>query len=367
MKLLVIWPGILLLLCSAMAHADSKGRDIHNVVLVTLDGVRTQEMFGGADIEVLRSRLGEGRRLEDDAVYRRYWAATPQARREKVMPFFWGTLMRHHGSIAGNPAFGSRVQVGNTMRFSYPGYAELLTGRAHDDVIDSNDDRRYPFPTVLERVREKLALPRGKVAAFGSWDRFSVIPEHREGSIYVNAGFMPYATDDPAIRRLDALQDDAVAWSEERFDAFTTAFAFDYLKRERPRLLYVALGDTDEWAHAGQYGFVLDSLRRTDEFLRELWTWMQSQPQYRGRTTLIVTTDHGRGVTTRDWTNHGPKVEGAQDIWIAIATPGDSRRGEWRDSPTLRQGQVAATVSAAFGLDYAASEPDADPPISLLP
>ena len=367
MKLHVTWSGILLLLCAAMAHAGTREREIHNVVLVTLDGVRTQEMFGGADIEVLRSGLGEGRRLEDDAVYLRYWARTPQERREKVMPFFWRTLMRQHGSIAGNASLGSRVQVGNTMRFSYPGYAELLTGRAHDDVIDSNADRRYPFPTVLERVREKLELPRGQVAAFGSWDRFSVIPEHREGSVYVNAGFMPYPTDDPVIRRLDALQDDAVAWSEERFDAFTTAFAFDYLQRERPWLLYIALGDTDEWAHAGQYGFVLDSLHRTDEFLRELWTWLQSQPQYRDRTTLIVTTDHGRGVTTRDWTSHGPKVEGAQDIWIAIAAPGDARRGEWRDAPTLRQGQVAATVAAAFGLDYAASEPEADPAIRFVP
>jgi hypothetical protein len=359
--------ALLLLVSALTAHAGEDRHATRNVVLVTLDGVRTQEMFGGADIDVLRSRLANGRRLEDDPLYRRYWADTPQMRREKLMPFFWGTLMRQHGSIAGNAALGSRARVGNTMRFSYPGYAELLTGRAHDDVIDSNDDRRYPFPTVLEFVRGKLKLPRDKVAAFGSWDRFEVIPEHQAGSIFVNAGFMPYASRDPGIRRLDALQDDAFAWPEERFDAFTTAFAFDYLQRERPRMLYVALGDTDEWAHAGEYGLVLQSLQRTDAFLRELWTWLQSQPQYRDRTTLIVTTDHGRGVTSHDWTNHGPKVEGAQDIWIAIASPDDARRGEWRDGTPLRQGQVAATIAAAFGLDYSSGHPDADPAIVLSP
>ena len=36
------------------------------------------------------------------------------------------------------------------MRFSYPGYSEILTGAAHDEVIDSNDNKRYPFLTVLE-------------------------------------------------------------------------------------------------------------------------------------------------------------------------------------------------------------------------
>lgn len=357
--------GVLLALCALTAHAQDGRHAKHNVVLVTLDGVRVQEMFEGADIGLLRSKLDEGKRLEDDPSWRRYAADTPQARREKLMPFFWGTLMRRHGSIAGNPALDSRVRVGNTMRFSYPGYAELLTGRAHDDVIDSNDDRRYPFPTVLEFVRESLELPAAKVAAFGSWDRFEVIPAHREGAIYVNAGFMPYASQDPEIRRLDEIQDDALAWTEERFDAFTTAFALDYLQRERPRLLYVALGDTDEWAHGGEYGLVLDALHRTDAFLQQLWTWLQAQPQYRDRTTLVVTTDHGRGRGLRDWTDHGRDVEGAQDIWIAIAGPDDARRGEWRGAPELRQGQVAATVAAAFGLDYAAAEPQADPAIAL--
>lgn len=37
---------------------------------------------------------------------------------------------------------GSRRRQQVTMRFLFPGYVELLTGRAHDDTIDSNDKRR---------------------------------------------------------------------------------------------------------------------------------------------------------------------------------------------------------------------------------
>ena len=64
------------------------------VVLFTLDGARIEEMFFGMDAAILRSQLKQGQRLEDHEVYKRYWAPTPQARREKPMPFFWGTLMR---------------------------------------------------------------------------------------------------------------------------------------------------------------------------------------------------------------------------------------------------------------------------------
>ena len=73
------------------------------VILVTLDGARVEEVFGGLDASVVESQLKNGQRLEDQPLYKRYWAPTPEARREKLMPFFWGTLMQAHGSIAGNP------------------------------------------------------------------------------------------------------------------------------------------------------------------------------------------------------------------------------------------------------------------------
>ena len=108
------------------------------VVLVTLDGARIEEMFGGLDASIVASQLKNGERLEDQPIYKRFGAPTPEQRRAKLMPFFWGTLMREHGSIAGDPARGSRVHLTNNHAFSYPGYSEMLVGRAHDEVIKSN-------------------------------------------------------------------------------------------------------------------------------------------------------------------------------------------------------------------------------------
>src|SRR5687768_15228770 len=89
------------------------------VVLITLDGARHEEIFGGLDLEILRSTLKKDQRPEDSPTYRRYWAATPEERRRKLLPFFW-RLVTEQGSIAGNPALGSDVKLSNRRLFSYP-------------------------------------------------------------------------------------------------------------------------------------------------------------------------------------------------------------------------------------------------------
>ena len=105
---------------------------------------------------ILRSTLAKDARLEDSPAFKRFNGATPEERREKLMPFFWKELMAKHGSIAGNRALGSSVTLTNTHRFSYPGYSEILTGEAHDDVIKSNDRMQNPYRTVLEELKERL-------------------------------------------------------------------------------------------------------------------------------------------------------------------------------------------------------------------
>jgi hypothetical protein len=337
-----------------------------NAVLITLDGVRTEEIFGGFDRAVFASTIKEGV-LEESPDYRRYWALTPEERREKVMPFFWGTLMRAHGSIAGNRARDSRFNITNRHRFSYPGYAEILTGAAHDDTINSNDNRRYAYPTVLEFLRARLSLPREKVGVFGSWETFNWIAEHEEGALTINAGYEAFETADPVARALSIAQFEAkTPWDGARHDAFTFALAMHYLQTERPRVLYIAFDETDDWAHDKRYDRVLDSLARTDAQLKTLWTWLQADPEYRDNTVLLITVDHGRGHTPDDWSSHGEKVDGAEDTWLAAIGPDWARRGEWTTAPPAYTNQVAATLAKALGQDFRAAAPDSGAPIAYL-
>jgi len=335
-----------------------------NVLLITLDGARIEEMFGGLDATVLRSTLDAKQVLEDHPLFKRYWAPTPELRREKLMPFFWGTLMRDHGSIAGNRAVGSRVELQNKHWFSYPGYSEILVGAAHDDVIKSNDPIRNPYPTLLELLRTKLGATAAQVALFASWEVFNAIGESREGAVTINAGYEAFAHPDPDVARLSALQfETPTPWNSVRHDAYTFRFAMAHLAAARPRVLYLALGETDDWAHDGRYDRVIETYVRTDEYLKQLWTWLQSQDDYRGSTSLLITTDHGRGRTPGDWKHHGDKYAGSGDTWMAFVTPAMRSRGEWRQHAPIATAQAAATIVGWMGFDWRELGAGAAPPV----
>jgi Metalloenzyme superfamily len=345
----------------------AQGLKTERVVLVTMDGARWQEVFGGLDESLLRDATPKDTDVVKTATYRRFWAATAEARREALMPFLWHTLARE-GVLAGNRARGSTVTVSNRHRFSYPGYSELLTGQAHDDAIKSNDAIRNPFPSVLQFARRKLKLPASKVATFASWGVFSSIVESTPGDTTVNAGLQPYESPTPLMKSLSLLQHETpLPWDNMRHDAYTFDFALDYLKREQPTLMLIAFDEMDDWAHDGKYELVLDALHRADHYLEVLWSALQSDPFYRGRTTLIVTADHGRGRTSETWRRHGQSVDGADEIWLAIASPDVPMRGEWAPNTALFQNQVAATIAALLGLDYREQNPDAGRPLPLWP
>ena len=151
-----------------------------------------------------------------------------------------------------------------------------------------------------------------------------------------------------------------------RFDYYTFRLAMAYLKTARPRVLYVAFGETDDWAHDHRYDRVLQTLQRTDGYFRELLTWLQQDPAYRDNTAIIITVDHGRGHGPADWFGHGKDVDGAQETWMAAVGPDWPRRGEWADAPDAFTNQIAATLAKAAGEDYAAASPDAGKPIEYL-
>jgi hypothetical protein len=335
-----------------------------NVLIVTLDGMRWQEVFGGLSSDLLTKEAGG---VSDAAaveqLQKQYGGATAEARREKLMPFLWGTVARQ-GQVFGDASRGSISRVTNGLRFSYPGYNELLTGFP-DPAVKSNDPIANPNVTVLEWLnrREKFA---GKVAGFASWALLPWILNEERSGIPSNAAGPPIA--DPRSDRDRAINEFAADlppyWSEERFDAATGLGALEYFRRNRPRVLYVMLGETDEWAHGRRYGLYLDAARRNDRFIRQLWETAQSMPEYAGKTALVIATDHGRGESTETWTSHGEKVPESDRIWMAVMGPGVQPLGI-RSGVNTTQSQIAATIAALLGEDYQAAQPKAAPPLAF--
>ncbi len=268
----------------------------------------------------------------------------------KLLPFFWSTIS-NHGQLYGNRSIGNLVDVSNRHVFSYPGYNEILAGFP-DEAIDSNAKRPNQNVTVLEWMVGQEGFET-RVAAFGSWDVFPYILNEERSGVPVNAGFEA-ATGDISAREyfLNELQEQTPSpWSSVRLDVFTHHYAKEYLARKRPRLLYIAYGETDDFAHDGEYDSYLESAHRTDAFIGDLWNWVQTDDGYRDRTSLVITTDHGRGAEDR-WVGHGADWEGSNHIWIAVIGPDSASLGEVRDAGQLYQNQVAATVARLLGFEY---------------
>ena len=332
-----------------------------NILFVMLDGLRWQEVFTGADEALLDKQRGGV--ADVPATKKRFWREKPSDRREALMPFLWGTVAQK-GQLFGNHLTKSVARVTNGKNFSYPGYNEVLCGFA-DPKVDSNAKVYNRNVTVLEWLHAKPAFA-GKVAAFTSWDVFPFIINSRRSGIPVNAGLVPLEgierTDE--IRLLDRLTAEIpLAGEDTRPDALTYHAARIYLKAKTPRVLFLSFDETDAQGHAGRYDRLLASARKNDGFVRDLWETVQSIPKYAGKTTLIVTTDHGRGGPPVEWKDHGAKTKGSEFFWVGILGPDTPALGERKDIDPVTQDQLAATVAALLGYDYRAAVPKAGKPL----
>ena len=349
-----------------------------NVVLVTLDGVRWQEVFNGADKNLINNTDFV---KEPEQLNTQFWAKTVNERQQLLMPFLTQVVAKQ-GVIIGDRANGSTMSVSNPWYFSYPGYNEILTGEV-DENINSNDKVLNPNKTILERL-DKLPEFKNSTALFGSWDVFPYIVNNKRSDVYVNAGFMPVAEDlfaDAPL--LNALQKEIPSpWHNVRLDSFTYRFAKAYMLAKTPKLLVISLGETDDFAHDGHYDQYLRSARQSDAFIKDLWATIQTTAGYKNNTTLIITTDHGRGSNADDWQHHSSKralaksaqgkkafpegIIGSEYIWLAAIGPAIKGRGLIKTKNEFKQAQVAATVLKALGQNPHTINPAMAPAINEI-
>lgn len=328
------------------AAQQKKAAKNPRVVLITLDGFRWQELFSGADSKLIIKKYAE----DTTAVKERFWRNTPQERRAALMPFFWNQVTKM-GQLHGNRTLGSNVNLTNTMWFSYPGYNEILTGAADDKQINNNDKFDNPNTTVLEKINT-LSKYKGKVAAFGSWDVFPFIINQKRSGIPVNAGFETVKGNKLSEREkfLNELQPKVPSpWDSVRFDAFTSNYALEYMKREHPELVYISYGETDDFAHDGNYQAYLKSANAADGLIEDLWKFTQKDSFYKDNTIFIISTDHGRGTEPLEqWRDHGSKVAGADQVWLVVFGNSVEATGEATAKEQLYSNQIAPTILRFF-------------------
>lgn len=324
-----------------------------NVIFLFTDGLRWQELFGGADPELMKAAK------PTDSHYKAFWRDTPAERRAALMPFVWSKVAKD-GQLWGNQWEGSVCMVKNGLKFSYPGYSESIQGFV-DPTIRSNDPIPNKNVTVFEWLHKQPGM-KDKVAVFGNWYVVNAIVNKARCGFYVQSGMDPITfSNSPEARMLNDLQRDTdhPYGPSDPADAFTYQASLMYLKTKKPRVMGVLFGETDSWAHSGKYDKYLNSAHRFDQWVKGYWDAINSMPQYRGKTALIITTDHGRG-DGAEWTSHGEKINKAEYTWIMAMGPDTPGLGERKNAPEVNNGQVAASIAALIGFDYRASQPKAE-------
>jgi len=318
-------PALALLLI-AISHTEvfadeekeSLRRDpAERVIIIVLDGVRWQDFFD----------LPEERLRPDD---------------DKPQPFqYYAEILSEKGVTFGNQSLGSTAQMTLpgffSRRKSLPSYQAILSGFAQP--CPDNDCPRISVETLPQSLARRLALPAKKVAVISSWPGLSRAAASNPDGIHLDAGEKK-------------LHHNGTESMVTRSDERTAEVALEHLKKYSPVFLFVVFDAADHAAHEGDLSLYIEELRRLDGIIMKFFqTLSEMGTEAREHTTIIVTTDHGRGSWGPLWRFHSA-IYNAQDIFIAAIGPNTVGLPTATPKPrTIYHADLRPTVEILLGLE----------------
>lgn len=354
---------ICVVLFAAKGYAQHE-RATENVIVILIDGLRWQEVFKGAELDILKNPKYNS--ADSTARFNAYWAEGESERRVKLMPFAWNYIATH-GQLYGNRTLGNKVDVANPYWFSYPGRAEFLSGFV-DERINSNSYKNNTNMNVLEFIHSQAGFA-GKVAAFACWRPVGKCLNKDNSKMVINIPWEDIEGEHPTTT--EQLANDIqhlspkVLGEGERLDFEVFALGKSYLQAHHPKVLYLDFGDTDEYAHNGEYDKYLEDIHNFDKILKNLWETAQADPFYKGKTSFVIVTDHGRGIGDK-WTSHNSDIPHSHETWLMVIGPDTPALGEVKNENQIYEKQFAATIGRLLGFDYTVDGQDVSPYIGSV-
>jgi Metalloenzyme superfamily len=323
-----------------------------NLFVIITDGFRWQEVFNGADSLLINN---EAFTVDTSTLKSMFWADTKEERRKKLMPFFWNVIA-NKGQLIGNRDLNNKMNVANIYSVSYPGYNEIFTGTT-DINISGNGKKNNPNINVLEYLDSKDEF-EGKIAVFSSWDVFPYIINRSRNNITMNSGYEKLENiNDETSLMINEVQDKAITnKTATRYDMLTYTTAKEYIKINKPRVVVIGFGETDDFAHQKRYDLYLQQANQVDRMIGELWHMVQTTPGYKNNTSFLITTDHGRGNNTKHWSGHGFFIDGSSQTWLAMMGPNIAPLGERTEKEKIYNKQIAQTIANLVGENFSQEE-----------
>jgi hypothetical protein len=142
----------------------------------------------------------------------------------------------------------------------------------------------------------------------------------------------------------------AGARNMESPDELSVFIARRLMRQFAPSLLWITLHDIDI-AHAGTFSLYVDAIRRTDRLCAEIWTMIQDEPEYSGKTKMFVLPDFGRDGDEQTGGNgfqhHRTGDARSRTTWMLVIGPG-TRENVLIDRP-IESIDLVPTLGSYFG------------------
>lgn len=305
------------------------------LVIVTLDGVRWQDVFEGVD-----PRLAEAHHLRASEIVSAA-ALTPNLHRAMARGVALGGSEETPLAASG-PNFAS-----------LPGYVELLSGRPSS--CQRNDCAKASERTILDACRELPDTTDDDVTMIGSWETLERAAGVDTSRMVISTG-RHHGSQREHLRR-DRASATLLRRGEKAFpppgqndyrpDRLTAPLALEVLATKKPRCLFVGLGDSDEHAHLGDYRSYLRALAFADRFVGDVLATLDAMGEAGAKTTIVITTDHGREAS---FVGHGARAPESARVWLVAAGAGVDRE-TFRGASRLAD--VAPVLASLLGATLA--------------
>ncbi len=134
-------------------------------------------------------------------------------------------------------------------------------------------------------------------------------------------------------------------------DEMTFFVACEVMRRVAPTVLVINFSDV-EVAHNGTYSLHLAGLHRVDALCARLWEFIQQQPEYQGRTTVVFMPEFGRdpdGSSTNGFFNHRTNSDSCRLTWMMVL--GEAVKRPDVVERTVRHIDLSPTLGSLLGVD----------------